>query len=308
MKKIFLQEQNLNIPQVQIRKGFSDRNNIETLNTIIQTSDFDERTRTCLLNEIKLFFKIIQKNYNQHDYKNGNKFTNFINCLLRDVYAQEVNYNIEEYNESWIVETFLKPTILYDKYNKVLDVIEFIANDLTIRYLQEYEKNDIYEHFNKTFKEEYIGYRFVNGEIIPITNEIEIKEIEQAIQHSEYQIVKKHLDKAIKIFANREKPDYDNVIKESITAVEAMCQIITNNEKSTLGEALKHLKENNVIIPSALKEAFSKLYGYTSDTNGIRHANGIGEKNSTIEEAQFMLITCSAFINYLIAQYSKIKH
>ena len=52
-------------------------------------------------------------------------------------------------------------------------------------------------------------------------------------------------------------------------------------------------------IHPALKTAFEKLYGYTSDANGIRHANGIGEGNSTFAEAKYMLISCSAFINYL---------
>ena len=49
----------------------------------------------------------------------------------------------------------------------------------------------------------------------------------------------------------------------------------------------------------ALKQAFLKLYAYTSDANGIRHANGIGEGNSSFIEAKYMLVSCSAFINYL---------
>lgn len=49
-----------------------------------------------------------------------------------------------------------------------------------------------------------------------------------------------------------------------------------------------------------MKSAFEKLYGYTSDANGIRHAGNIGGNSSTFEEAKFMLVSCSAFINYLI--------
>ena len=74
-----------------------------------------------------------------------------------------------------------------------------------------------------------------------------------------------------------------------------MCQII-NGSKETLGKALNNLK---VEIHPALKSAYSSIYGYTSDENGTRHANGIGEKNATFEEAKYMLVSCSAFVNYL---------
>ena len=67
---------------------------------------------------------------------------------------------------------------------------------------------------------------------------------------------------------------------------------------------LKSLKDK---IHPAMKGAFEKLYGYTSDANGIRHANGLGEGDSTFEEAKYMLISCSAFVNYLKENFEKDK-
>lgn len=55
---------------------------------------------------------------------------------------------------------------------------------------------------------------------------------------------------------------------------------------------------------SDLKEAFKKLYGYTSDADGIRHAL-MDESNLDFEDAKFMLVSCSAFTNYLIAKAAK---
>lgn len=83
-----------------------------------------------------------------------------------------------------------------------------------------------------------------------------------------------------------------------------MCQILTKNSKATLGDALKSLKDK---IHPAMKGAFEKLYGYTSDANGIRHANGLGEGDSTFEEAKYMLISCSAFVNYLKENFEEGK-
>ena len=53
-----------------------------------------------------------------------------------------------------------------------------------------------------------------------------------------------------------------------------------------------------------MKNAFISLYGYTSDKSGIRHNNGVDE-NTTFEEAKYMLVSCSAFLNYLIQVYEK---
>jgi hypothetical protein len=99
--------------------------------------------------------------------------------------------------------------------------------------------------------------------------------------------------------SNKGKPDYRNPIKESISAVEALCKTINNDEKATLGVALKSLEKKGLMHP-ALTSAFSSLYGYTSDAQGIRHA--LTEKsNLSSADARFMLISCSAFINYVIA-------
>lgn len=117
------------------------------------------------------------------------------------------------------------------------------------------------------------------------------------------------MDKALRLFAEKQNPDYENSIKESISAVESMCCIITGltGKKATLGNALKKLKEKGVYIHKALESAFLSLYGYTSDEDGIRHG-GIDFKNAPSEDAKYMLISCSAFINYLTEKWIKVNN
>ena len=100
------------------------------------------------------------------------------------------------------------------------------------------------------------------------------------------------------MYSNRSKPDYRNSIKESVSAVEAMCKKLTNS-KSALPAALTMLDKNlKVPMPGSLKGGFEKIYGYASSTHGIRH--GFSEVQEVGEEdARFMLIACSAFVNYL---------
>lgn len=55
-----------------------------------------------------------------------------------------------------------------------------------------------------------------------VTNEREVELVETALQDSRFNSVTTHLKTALRLLADREKPDYRNSVKESISAVEAM--------------------------------------------------------------------------------------
>lgn len=52
---------------------------------------------------------------------------------------------------------------------------------------------------------------------------------------------------------------------------------------------------------TALKEGFLKLYGYTNDEDGIRHAM-LEEPKLTAADAKYFLMSCTSFANYSKAQ------
>ena len=162
--------------------------------------------------------------------------------------------------------------------------------------------------FNRILEEEVSGYRILDNQVIPITNQAELSTIQEAYS-TKYDSVNIHISKALNLYANRTSPDYENSIKESISAVEAMCCIITGmtGGQATLGNSIKKLKANGVHIHSAIEKAFLALYGYTSDENGIRHG-GIDFTNAPAEDAKYMLVSCSAFVNYLIEKWSKVNN
>ena len=161
--------------------------------------------------------------------------------------------------------------------------------------------------FNRILEEEVSGYRILDRQVVPITNQAELSTIQGAYS-TKYDSVNTHIAKALTLYADRKTPDYENSIKESISAVESMCCIITGmtGAQATLGKALKKLKESGVHIHSAMENAFSSLYGYTSDENGIRHG-GIDFTSAPAEDAKYMLVSCSAFVNYLIEKWSKVS-
>ena len=88
-------------------------------------------------------------------------------------------------------------------------------------------------------------------------------------------------------------------MKESISAVESLARHITGDSKATLGSALTVMEKKHNLEPT-LKAAFSKLYGYTNDADGIRHSSMEDASMVTKADARFMLICCSAFVNFII--------
>lgn len=191
----------------------------------------------------------------------------------------------------------LKNYFLKCEWYEVLDFVE-----AHISALGEEEKKIRTRLYNELFEYEGVKFRLVNELISPIYNKSEIEVLEQSAS-TEFDSVNQHIKKALAYFSDRKHPDYENSIKESISAVEAVCCII-NGKNETLNKALDHLQNNGVHIHPAMKNAFVSLYAYTCDEKGIRHA-GIEFVNTPSEDAKYMLISCSAFVNYLIEKWTK---
>ena len=219
---------------------------------------------------------------------------------IEEKISDKVGFLIDSSSKSPSVMDRLKSYILsssswFEVYDFVEIHLSFLEKDNCTQRIQQY---------NEIFVEEKSGYRIVAGEIAPITNKSEIQSIEQATS-TPYQSVNQHIQKALAFYANIKTPDYENSVKESISAVEAMCCIITGKD-ATLNKAIEKLKNNGVHIHPALERAFISLYAYTCDEKGIRHA-GIEFVNAPAEDAKYMLISCSAFVNYLMEKWSKVQ-
>ena len=188
------------------------------------------------------------------------------------------------------------------EWYKIYDFVE-----IYLAFLRPQEYEDAKKNFNNVLTWENAGYRVVGKRVEPITNDSEISCVEQAEQ-TPYSNVNLHIQKAAELFARRPLPDYENSIKESISAVEAICSIITgaSGKDATLGRTIKKLKDRGVHIHPSMEKALSSLYGYTNDENGIRHG-GIDFTNAPAEDAKYMLVSCSAFVNYLIEKWSKVN-
>lgn len=181
------------------------------------------------------------------------------------------------------------------EWYKKLDAIEFILPYIKDEYGDSFCEQEI-DELNAEFSRHNFAYRIIDYKIVEVNSEEEISSIENALDNpiSEVGV---HLRTALeKISSSQKEPDSRNSIKESISAVECYCRNKTNT--TSFGAAINQI-EKKIYINKQLKEGLNKIYAYTCNGDtGIRHALMDDDNPPTKDEAIFMLVMCSAFINY----------
>ncbi len=192
---------------------------------------------------------------------------------------------------------FMHPFFMESKWYQVYDFVEFLIGQSDGR---------LTPVFNDVLIREVSGYRILEGIVVPISNSSQIDAISSGLEvttSNDLQGAHEHITTSLRQLSDREVPDYRNSIKEAISAVESAVTILTGAKKPALNDALRVLEDKGQLHP-ALRGAFSKLYGWSSDEDGIRHAL-MEESNLDFADAQFMLVACSAFIYFLVAKLSE---
>ncbi|WP_353893548.1 hypothetical protein PRVXH_000294 [Proteinivorax hydrogeniformans] len=275
---------------------FSERYGYKKVTQVLQVEELNYETKVGLWNVLTKFYwdKADKDKY----WDSSPEMSDLISSLWCDYFKLPID-EIEDLfwdNVHKIIKNFYFSEEAH--WYEVYDFIEFIGNCKAFSlYLRSFKKE-----CNKVLERERTAYRFIGNHITSIVNDNEIKEVETALNNNKLKHVSTHLDNALELLSDRKNPDYRNSIKESISAVEGVARLISGNKKAELRPALKELEEKlGVEVHGALREGFIKIYGYTSDGDGIRHAL---TDSSTVnfEDAKFMLVTCSAFVNYLVSK------
>lgn len=203
------------------------------------------------------------------------------------------------YPRTWLLE-FCKMSQL--DWAGWYDLLEYaVENALT--FSRRVSPQAAQHNANLVLEREHSAYRFVGGRLTAITTPAEIAEVEGAIKRasaSGLEGVRAQIEQALALFGKRPEPDYRNAIKEAISAVEGVVKLISGTRGGGLHGALEAISEHLDLHP-ALKAGLEKLYGYTSDEDGIRHPI-LDEPNVGEADARFMIVACSAFVNFLVGK------
>jgi hypothetical protein len=267
------------------RLTFSQRKGLTSVPEPVQLENLDQRLRNDLWNV--LYQQLFKPFANPQPYS------------LTSFWWHHFGQPTEAYDPQRLAY-LVRAAIFEGEWHEVYDLLEFIASE-TPEYYQA-----LVDVLNAVLEMNRAGYRIVAGEVVEITDEAELQSIREAAAQPAGSLARQHIEKAVRLFADRNNPQHANSIKESISAVEAAARDMSGKSSATLGDALDLIaKQPNASVHPALLRGWKGIYGFTSDSGGIRHADYQGSVPATQELAQYFLVTCSAMVNLLTTLQSK---
>jgi hypothetical protein len=263
---------------------------------ILKWGELDQRLRSALWTPIYFFLDDSTHfdqysdgpGYSLRDPAQSIMLREFVNRQHQFVSDYKTKFSKDAYFASW--RNFFKSS----DYIEFFDFITFFVRDRDC-------PKDLIKNIAEAMDEPFSPYRLSikARTVFPAigveeTNSLE-KDIDVAFS-SPFLGSKAHIQAALDALC---KGDYRGTVRESIHAVESAVKDFTDDTSATLSKAVKSLVGENV-IHKALADAFDKLYAYTSDEKGIRHALVFGDNEKVgLDEAIFFLSACTAFVGFL---------
>ena len=279
---------------------FSQQIGLEPRELPFQLESVSEQTRSRLWN---CMCTTIWNNWDPEvtGYARNATLRKYISGLLEDIWHDHFRAATDTIPAGYGWYGYLRNEFFNCSWNRSLDFLQFVVQHVDAAFLNQNLSigRALARDCNQILIADSSAYRFSGLKILPLTNETELESIEVALAVPDA-AVRKHLSAALDHLADRTNPDYRNSVKESISAVEAICQSIAGNKSASLPDCLRVIKVKHP-IHGAFEQALNKLYGYTSDGDGIRHCLSDVAATLSSDDAKFMLVTCSAFVNYLVS-------
>lgn len=111
---------------------------------------------------------------------------------------------------------------------------------------------------------------------------------------------REHYNKAVRYFRNVAKPDYENVFKEAVCAVEAVIRALFPDGGSKLSDVVKSITGSEAgQIPAPIAKTFHGLYGFRNSGEGVGHGGADGGP-ATKELAEYALAVAASQIILLV--------
>lgn len=211
--------------------------------------------------------------------------------------------------DSWTCQDGLESTIINCDWYQFYDCVEVVGRELkaaeemyegapgNIR-VDEFSYDAYRAGVNGLFEMHQVGWR-LNAKsqlesALPKALSERIDGVETSLDR--FHAAREHFVKA-KTYALGVHRDYENSIKESVSAFESVGRVIYE-QTSTLGDVLNRMKKEKV-IPVMLISVMEKFYAYANAEPGVRHG-GVLAPSSLEMDAEIAMHLSAAFIRYAI--------
>ena len=272
---------------------FRQRYGYEDLPSPMKAGELSDDFRRELWN---LLWRFICDN-THHSYYGGSSYNaQFSGFLIRILgkYAKQTEDTIStEYDQT---NSRLKRVVLDGNPKHLLPLVEFMAGD-------HFTPEGLLKKLSTLFDEHRAAYRIdITERPYRIFKRTSVEESDATLHSIErlkdhgFEPALAHLRHAAE---HMHIGQFADSIADSVHAVESVARSIAPGE-NTLGKTLNKLKTEGKIEHSSLIQGFLKIYGYTSDEGGVRHAL-INSDTANVDEtlALFFYNACAAFAGYL---------
>ncbi len=194
----------------------------------------------------------------------------------------------------------IQKLIMRQKYNRVFDFLQFVLR-------HELSPPGLSDLIKKTLEKFMCAYTVIEDDptIVPISSPEQgaaIQESLKVLAPGPFEGARAHFRKSAECLNSN---DLAGSVRESIHAIESVAKRLDKNAKRSLKPALDALVKRGMVLHPSLKKGVEKLYGYTSNEDGIRHALLEDNSNVDMEDAVFMFGACASFSSYLINKARK---
>ena len=292
---------------------FSQRHGLEPLPQPMQLEELSDDLRREIWNATLRFLKMDRSGNDPsmgmlgavRDYQTPNIIRNVLGEFLK-LPHDEIDANVR-FNKRHANHSATKERILKGAFNRVLDLIEIVANlpsevkgtRIFIDTMQHQFERHTAAYWLDTSRRPFWFFPRSSREQGEATQRAIETIRESGMEGSETYLRKA----AVRIKAQ----EYADSVKSSIDAVESVARRIAPKSK-TLGPALKALEKKGILTNQQLKDGFEKLYAYTNSEEGARHP--LVFKNSSdigLDEAMFMFGACASFAAYLVNKHRQMQ-
>ena len=269
---------------------FSERLGLRGLRDTLQINDLDDVTRNRISNLLRT---IVGTYHTGSTYLIRSDVRSWIDRVLKE--------SVSSY-DARTISTTIEKAVQQEEWYTVLDTVEHFVTSRSNGMPEATKLNSdlLQAAWNRLFEEEGVGYRFYDGEISPILERDQADAIYGASKDSNVSSgARHHIRTALDLLRPGEGGAVDaaRVVREAISACEAQARFTLGDDRITLGQATKKIAANKN-SHSAFVDGISKLYGWTSDEAGIRHASDGTPVSLNTSDAIFFLTIASAFVTW----------
>ena len=278
---------------------FSQAEGIELLPQPMALGELSEEVRNLLWSYI---YECLKETHISNRISGLSYVGNPWNVILDNFHVFSLRRPSDEFNNRFEAQIkILKEIILRDDYNRVFDFFQFVLRHSHVPHQFRTDIRRILENC-------LCAYTIMDDgpTIVPSA----IPEQGESIQASLRELAsgpfggaRMHLRKSAECIR---EGDFSGSVRESIHVVESVARRLSPDAERSLTPALDALSKNGVELHGAFKGGIEKLYGYSSDKEGIRHAL-VSKENADVdvEDAAFMFGACASFAAYLVGKARK---